>query len=62
MFTITTAGTVKDIKVTASRPGTVFNSAAIQAVGKWKYNPRVEDGVALERPGVRQRIKFQLPR
>jgi protein TonB len=62
MFTITAVGTVTDIKVTASRPGTVFNSAAIQAVSKWKYNPRVEDGVALERPGVRQRIKFQLPR
>ncbi len=62
MFTITAAGTVTDIQVTASRPGTIFNRSAVQAVSKWKYNPKVEDGVARDRPGVRQRIKFQLPR
>ena len=62
MFTITKAGTVSDIVVTASLPGTIFNRAAIQAVGKWKYNPKIENGTAVERPGVRQRIKFELPR
>lgn len=62
MFTISRAGTVKDIVVTASNPGTVFNKSAVQAVTRWKYNPKIENGVAVERPGVRQRIKFQLPR
>ena len=62
MFTITAAGTVADIVVTASNPGTVFNRAAVQAVSKWKYNPKIENGTAVERPGVRQRIKFVLPR
>jgi protein TonB len=62
MFTITKAGTVADIVVTASNPGTIFNRSAVQAVSKWKYNPKVENGIAVERPGVRQRIKFQLPR
>ena len=62
MFTITKAGTVTDIVVTASNPGTIFNKSAVQAVSKWKYNPKVENGTAVDRPGVRQRIKFELPR
>jgi protein TonB len=61
-FTITAAGTVADIVVTASVPGTVFNKSAVQAVSKWKYNPKIENGTAVDRPGVRQRIKFELPR
>jgi protein TonB len=60
VFTITAVGTVKDIVVTASHPGTVFDRAAVQAVRKWKYTPKVEDGVAVERSGVRQRLKFEL--
>ncbi len=62
MFTITAAGTVSDIVVTASNPGTVFNQAAVQAVSKWKYNPKVENGTAVDRPGVRMRLAFKLPR
>jgi len=62
MFTITKVGTVTDIVVTAANPGTIFNRAAVQAVSKWKYNPKIENGTAVIRPGVRQRIKFQLPR
>jgi protein TonB len=62
MFTITSVGTITDVVVTASNPGTVFNKAAIQAVSRWKYNPKILNGVAVKRPGVRQRIKFQLPR
>ncbi len=62
MYTITKLGTVTDIIVTAANAGTLFNRSAIQAVSKWKYNPKIENGVAVERPGVRQRIKFQLPR
>ena len=61
-FTITEMGTVADIVVTASVHGTIFNRAAVSAVRKWKYNPKVQGGVAVERPGVRQRIKFELPR
>jgi len=61
-FTITAAGTVADIVVTASVPGTIFNRSAVQAVSKWKYNPKIENGTAVDRPGVRQRIKFELPR
>jgi protein TonB len=61
-FTITKAGTVANIVVTASNPGTIFNKSAVNAVSKWKYNPKVKNGTAVDRPGVRQRIKFELPR
>jgi len=61
-FTITKAGTVKDVVVTAANPGTIFNRAAVQAVSKWKYNPKIKDGIAVERTNVKQRIRFQLPR
>ena len=62
MYTITKLGTVTDIVVTAASAGTIFNRAAIQAVSKWKYSPKIENGAAVERPRVRQRIRFQLPR
>jgi protein TonB len=61
-FTITAAGTVANIVVTASNPGTVFNRSAVNAVSKWKYNPKIVNGTAVDRPGVRQRIRFELPR
>jgi protein TonB len=59
-FTISAAGTVKDPVVTASYPGSIFNREALRAIRKWKYNPKIEDGVAVERYGVRVRLKFEL--
>ena len=59
-FTISTAGTVKDAEVVASEPGNVFDRAAINAVRKWKYNPKIEDGKPVERPGVKVRLDFEM--
>ena len=59
-FTISTAGTVKDAEVVASEPGTVFDRAAVQAVRKWKYNPKIVDGKPVERPGVKVRLDFEM--
>ena len=59
-FTISTAGTVKDVEVVASEPGTVFDRAAVQAVRKWKYNPKILDGKPVERPGVKVRLDFEM--
>ncbi|MEE8580675.1 MAG: energy transducer TonB [Myxococcota bacterium] len=58
-FTISTAGTVKDPKVIAARPPSVFERSALRAVSRWRYNPKFEDGVAVERPGVRVRFTFK---
>ena len=59
-FTISTAGTVKDVAVVASEPGTIFDRAAVQAVRTWKYNPKIADGKPVERPGVKVRLDFEM--
>ena len=59
-FTISAAGTVKNPRVIGYHPSTIFNRAALQAIRKWKYNPKIEDGVAVERPGVKVRLTFEL--
>ena len=58
-FTVTTTGTVKDPIVLQST-SSLFERAAIRAVLKFKYKPRVVDGVPVEVPGVKTRISFQL--
>ena len=51
-FTITTAGTVADPRVVASDPPYVFDRATLRAVRRWRYNPKIVNGVPVERPGV----------
>ena len=59
-FTISKLGTVKDPKVFNSHPSSIFDRAALKAIRKWKYNPKIEDGEPIERPGVKVRLKFDL--
>lgn len=59
-FTITAAGTVKDLVVVDAEPKGVFDEAATKAVLRWRYNPRVENGVAVERVGEQTLIRFKL--
>ncbi len=58
-FTVTTTGTVKDPIVLQST-SSLFERAAVRAVLKFKYKPRVVDGVPVDVPGVKTRISFQL--
>jgi len=58
-FTVTTAGTVRDPIVLQST-SSLFERAAVRAVLKFKYKPRVVDGVPVDVPGVKTRISFQL--
>jgi len=58
-FTITEVGTVKDPKVINAKPPRIFNREAIRAILKWKFKPRVIDGVAVERRAT-QIIDFNL--
>jgi protein TonB len=59
-FTITAAGTVKDAIVVDALPRQVFEDAALKAIVRWRYNPKVESGAAVERVGVQTRIVFTL--
>jgi protein TonB len=58
-FTVTTAGTVRDPVVLFST-SSLFERAATRAVLKFKYKPRVVDGVPVDVPGVKTRITFQI--
>lgn len=59
-FTITEAGTTRDIAVVDAEPVNVFEDAAVAAVRKYKYKPKVEQGRAVERPGVAVMLSFKL--
>jgi len=59
-FTITETGSVRDARVVAADPVGVFDDAALTAIGRWRYNPRVVNGVPIERVGMQTQIEFQL--
>ncbi len=58
-FTVTSTGTVRDPIVTYSS-SSLFERAAIRAVLKFKYKPRVVDGVPIDVPNVKTRITFKI--
>ncbi len=58
-FTVTTAGTVKDAIVSFST-SSLFERAATRAVLKFKYKPRVVDGIPVDVVGVKTRITFKI--
>lgn len=58
-FIITAVGTVKSPRVVDAKPLRIFNREAIRAILKWKFKPRVVDGVAVERTAT-QIIDFSL--
>ncbi|HEX7035897.1 MAG TPA: energy transducer TonB [Pseudomonadales bacterium] len=59
-FTITETGAVKDPIVVDADPKGLFEDAALEAILRWRYNPRVEGGVAVARVGVQTKITFAL--
>lgn len=59
-FTISAVGTVQDPRVIGSNPAIVFDRAALQAVRKWKYNPKIEGGTPVAQGGVQVRLRFEL--
>jgi periplasmic protein TonB len=58
-FVVTRQGTVRDPVVIESS-SSLFDRAAMDAVQRFRYRPRVIDGEPVEVPGVRFRITFEL--
>jgi periplasmic protein TonB len=58
-FTITGTGSVKDVVVVKSS-SKVFEEAAVKSIMRWRYNPKIENGVAVDRVGVQTIIRFTL--
>lgn len=59
-FVVTETGAVRDAVVVEAKPSGVFEQAALNAVGKFKYKPRIVDGKPVETPGVRNRFSFEI--
>jgi protein TonB len=59
-FIVTKNGSVRDAIVVEAKPEGIFDQAAMAAALKFKYKPRVVDGVAMEVAGVQNKISFQI--
>jgi len=58
-FTVAATGAVKDAIVVKSS-SKVFENNALKAIARWRYNPKVENGVGVERVGMETLIRFTL--
>ncbi len=59
-YTVTKQGTVLNPVVVEAQPENIFNKAAIKSALRYKYKPRVIDGVPQDVHGVKTRITFKL--
>ncbi len=58
-YTVTKDGTTRDPSVKAAEPAGVFDRAAMDAVKRWRYEPRVVNGAVVEQR-VEARLLFRL--
>jgi len=58
-FTITKDGQVRNPVVINANPKNIFDKAALKAILKWKFKPKVVDGQPVERQAT-QEIEFKL--
>mgnify|MGYP001814663292 CR=1 FL=1 len=59
-YTVTTSGAIRDPKPVDCQPSGVFEKASVKASLKFKYKPRVVDGVAIEVAGVQNKFTYEL--
>lgn len=64
-FTVTETGATRNVVVLEAvtkdgKATSIFDRAAIAAAEQFKYQPRVQDGVAVEVHGVKNRFVFEL--
>ena len=58
-FDVSAAGAPFNV-VTTYCTSSVFKRSSIKSVQKWKYNPKIVDGLAVARKGVQSQITFKL--
>lgn len=58
-FDVTPDGTPTNISILTC-DSSLFERAAIRAVERWRYNPKVENGVPVARRGVETQFNFEL--
>jgi len=59
-FTINEVGGVEDVEVIDADPKRIFDRNAKRALRKWKYRPKIVDGVAQKQFGLEVQLDFKL--
>lgn len=59
-FDVSSTGSVTNVKILASQPFNVFDSAARRAVLRWKYKPKKLKGKSVVQKGLRTKFEFKL--
>jgi periplasmic protein TonB len=60
-YTVDTKGETRDVQVVQSTPPATFDRAAVAAVKRWRYQPMLVNGTAVEVP-VKTLVRFELPK
>jgi serine/threonine-protein kinase len=60
IFTVDIDGSVKDVSVRDSEPGDTFDASATKAVEAWKFEPIIENGIAIpKRTAIRMMFALE---
>jgi protein TonB len=59
-FDVTETGATKNIAVVRAEPQGVFESAAIAAAERWKFQPKTEEGKPVYFRGLSKRVTFEM--
>ena len=59
-LTIVEDGSVVDVRVVDAEPKAVFDQSVLSAISKWRYQPQLIDGQAVQRTGVGVTVEFRL--
>ena len=57
-FDVDTKGSPENIQVIESQPEGLFDDAAVIALSKWKYNPKITDGKPVKQLGLKVQLDF----
>ncbi|MGP8035171.1 MAG: TonB family protein [Steroidobacteraceae bacterium] len=60
-YTVDTKGGTRDVQVLQSTPPGTFDRAAVSAVRRWRYQPVLVNGAAVEVP-TKTLVRFELPK
>ncbi|CAM9943265.1 unnamed protein product [Chrysoparadoxa australica] len=61
-FDVNTGGGVENVNVISSTPPRIFDQAAVRALLKWKYQPKLVDGKPVPMRGLKVQLDFKLAR
>ncbi len=59
-FTVMADGSVGDASVVTDQCDTLFSAASLRAVKKFRYKPRIENGIAVTVAGIRNKFVYRL--